>query len=257
MNSKPIIAWDNLVAGDDVVLTALTTESGYRVEYLDDWRGYYRWKGTGTSTGWVKVDAGNGNTIRPTCLGLAFHDLFTQGAANLTLEWSDNDSSWTEAVAAFTPASDEPLLKFFTTAAAHRYWRLNIPSGYTAAPYLGVLFLGTYLTLPRYFQDGFDPDSEKVEDQEFVSREGNLLGVVEYYRPFEMRCEMRRLTDSWCTGTWKPFLRAHGHNPFFFIYDKTNHPLDVRLARLEDPSISMPFEGNWRKVELTLVGAIE
>jgi hypothetical protein len=255
MNAKPIIAWKNQVL--KAALSVSTEASGFPPENLQDWRPYLAWKGTGSDEQWLKLDAGAGATITAACLGLSGHDLKSQGVTNLALKYSDNDVDWFDCLTPWTPATDKGILKTFP-AQTHRYFKLVIPTGYTAPPRLGVWFLGEYLPFPVYPELGFDPDGQAKESEAQLSRGGNLLGVVERFTRREIRVAFRHLSPAWCETAWKPFFAEHGLRPFFWAWDLQNHSEQVYLLRLLKPELAMPYEaGSWRSLDLTLEGLAE
>ena len=257
MNAKPIIAWDNALLKSGVTLAASTEALGYPAANLGDWRPYLAWKGAGAAEQWLKVDAGAGNTLAVSCLGLSGHDLKTQGVSNLALKYSDNGTDWADCLAPFNPADDKTLLKTFPVQ-ARRYFKLVIPAGYASPPRIGVWLLGGYLQMPVYPELGFDPDGRVKESETQQSRGGHYLGAVERYTRLQLRVGFRHLSPTWGESEWKPFYTAHGLRPFFWAWEIENHADEVYLVRLARPELALPYEaGSWRSLDLALEGIAE
>jgi hypothetical protein len=209
-----------------------------------------------TASEWLKIDAGDGNTFTVKCLAISGHDLYTQNAENIALQWSDDDSSWMNCHAPFTPSNDNTIFKTFTES-AHRYFRLLIPSCYTAPPQIGVLFIGSYFSFPTYPEPGFDPDGQEKEFEGQWSREGHLLGMISKYTRREIFVRLQRLNPDFLANTFIPFWQNHVPSPFFWAWDTTNHPGEVYLVALAKGRLSMPYTANTRSLELNLVGVKE
>ncbi|GEM_PF-1024707 len=205
---------------------------------------------------WLKIDAGEGETLTVSCLGISGHDLYTQGAENIVLQFSDDDSGWTNCLSPFTPSDDSTIFKTFAIT-THRYFRLLIPSCYTASPQIGVLFIGSYFSFPVYPDPGFDPDGQEKEFKGQWSREGHLLGMISKYTRREISVRFQRLTPDFLANTFIPFWQNHVPSPFFWAWDTTNHPEEVYLVALARGRLSMPYTANTRSLDLNLVGVKE
>jgi len=237
INAKPIIAWDNLLMASGVTLSVTTEALGFSKENLQDWRNYLAWKGTGTSEQTITLDAGSGDTIKASCLGLSGHDLFTQGVTNLALKYSDG-FGWTDCFTPFTPASDKTLLKTFAEQ-EHRYFKLVIPTGYTAAPSIGVLFIGSYLQFPAWPAGKIDPDHYKPETLGSISRLGHYLGGVSNFAERKFALNFDDLAGSWVAANWDPFFEAHALEPFLLAVEIEVHPEWTFYVFLDDPEHSV------------------
>ena len=255
MAAKPIILGPNNAA-ITAAITASTEASGYPKENLQTWREEYTWKGTGSSAQWIKLDAGAGNTITADALGIAGHDLYTNAATDVKLESSANDADWTERVAAFTPGSDLPLAKFFTSA-AHRYWKLTFPT-YTTLFSVGIIFIGARLTFPRWCASPWNPWHRRIVGEGNVSKTGRMLGRQAAYREREFELNFKRLTFAWAYANLVPLFDDHLPNPFFFVYDRTSKPDDVYwMEAAGDPELDTPWNANSVDFKMKVRGVVE
>ena len=253
-DAKPIIAWDNKVAG--ATITAATEATGFPVENTQDWRAYLRWEGTGSAEAWIKIDAGVGNTFTATCLGFAGHNLNTIGATNVVLQYSNNDAAWTNCHTPFTPSDDTAQFVAFSTQ-THRYFRLLIPTGYSAPPEIGIWFVGIYTQFEEYPLPGFDPDGRKIVAENAINQEGYLLGIAKKYIQRELPMPMGELGRTWVETNLEPMIDTHFPKPVFLVWDITNHPEDVFVVRSRDDRIRMPIRANMRRVDFTWIGVAE
>jgi hypothetical protein len=146
-------------------------------------------------------------------MGIAGHNL---AGATVSVEWSANNSDWTEVLAGFT-ATSAVILKSWT-AASKQYWRIKIASA-SVAPEVGVVAIGSRLDFPHYPDAPLDFISESPQRAESVSKGGHLLGVVTRYRPYTFSMNFSYVVASFITGTFDPFWESHGslHKPFFVL----------------------------------------
>lgn len=252
---KPYILYDNRL--DDGTPTATTTASGYSVLNLSDWRSYTYWKAGSTATQYITVDAGSAKAADS--LAIISHDLFTRGAS-ISVECSSDNfgADITVALAAFAPTSDKAIFKTFTSI-SKRYWRLKI-TGLTAACFMGILVIGARLTFNRYLTEEFDPIGEEPVGESLESVQGQPLGSVVSFVKNNSKISLRIISDSWFTNTFKPAWDNHisKFKPFFFVWNFTNFPTDIRLMWLSPGQrLEAPYEGLTRKFSLEFHGVKE
>jgi hypothetical protein len=256
LNALPRIIYQN--RGDGAIVTASTEAAGYDADNLKDWRQDLAWKGTGTAEQWLKYDAGS--PISAQALVIFGHDLFTQSAANLVLEGSDNDSVYTPVITAFTPSDDGLIVKYFSQI-SYRYWKLTIPTGYTAAPTIQCLFIGNYLELETFIHSGFDPNKYSIRTTAPISRGGKLLGMSKEMAVREFSITIGPLTDAWVRGAFATFWNAHintdNPKPFYFAWDATNAAGDCFYCWLPAPDHNVPYNKTFRSMTLTMNGVVE
>ncbi|MFO8056099.1 MAG: hypothetical protein R6V10_02235 [bacterium] len=256
MNVKPVIAWENLLADNGVTVTHTADAEGYPFQNLTDLRDYTLWKPSGSGEVYVKLDAGEGNTVTADTWAVAGHNLYSAGVTGMGLYWSDDDVTYTPCLEPQDPADDSVFFRKFVSVSC-RFLKMVIPSGYSETPYMGVLFLGAALTFPVYPDPGFDPDGEEIESAVRYSRCGNLLGVAERYRKRNILIEFSRLPAFFIENEWMEFYKSHGTKPFFFAWDSAGRPEQARFVRLAGNKMESPYEGPWRSLSLSFTGKAE
>lgn len=250
---KPIILYDNRYL--DGTITATDTAPDYDFNNIKDLRTYTFWKADSSGTKYITVDCGS--TKSADSLGIIGHNLGT-AAAIVSVETSDDNITYTERLAGFTPTNDKALLHTFIPASA-RYWRTKIVTT-AVAPQIAVALIGKRLTFERHLQGSFDPTPEKIEGQSKRGKTGNLLGSVVYYHSMKMRADFRNITPAWIRDTFKPAWDEHLSllKPFFFAWDPENHADEVFLVKITDKfELRMPYEGVRRSLRLQFEGVKE
>lgn len=244
--------------GDGATITASTEASGFDADNLVDWRQDLAWKGTGTSEQWLKFDAGA--PVSAQALVIFGHDLNTQAAADIVLEGSDDDGSYDPVVSAFTPSDDKLIVKYFASV-SYQYWKLTIPTGYTAAPTIQNLFVGNYLEMERYIRTGFDPNKYSIKMTAPISRGGRLLGMTKDMAVRSSSPSFGPLTDAWVRGDFAEFWNSHinttNPKPFYFAWDATNKPGDCFYSWLTNPTHNIPYNKTFRSLSLPMQGVVE
>jgi hypothetical protein len=182
--------------------------------------------------------------------------MFSQGVEGLALKYSDNDSDWSNCFTPFNPASDKALWKSFAEQ-THRYFKLVLPAGYTAAPQIGILFIGGFMQFPSWPSGRFDPDEQEIVFSMNRNRAGHLLGANEFYRRREISAEFQVISFAWFASTFMPFWNTHVPRPFFWIWDETNHSGEVYLVAMDKGMLSSPMGPNSRTLKLDLIGVVE
>jgi hypothetical protein len=149
----------------------------------------------------------------------------------------DNEAqprNWTERLAAFTPATDNSILKTFTSASA-RHWRVKIVTAAVAAQ-IAVCMVGVRMTFP-YPPDGpYVPADEGIEADVTDSKTGQFLGATFRFSPYVIKpvwsndAILRTFLDATIAPWWA--LYARYLLPFFWAWDLTTYTADVRYVRL-------------------------
>ncbi|MDJ0513088.1 MAG: hypothetical protein QNJ62_06560 [Methyloceanibacter sp.] len=117
--SRPAFLYDNRL--DDGTPVASTTETGFDVLNLRDWKPYTFWKPTAVPAT-VTVDAG---VPRPTDYALLWgHNLYSSNVRFDVEHSSDNFVADTTTLS-YSAESDKPLAVYFTEV-TKRYWRLAL-----------------------------------------------------------------------------------------------------------------------------------
>lgn len=256
--SAPIILAENIL--ESATLAATDTETGYDVANIIDRRTYTLHQFDAHGTKYITA-----TMAAPTAadtLAIISHNLGTAAAA-VSVEWSADGASWTEVLAAFTPTNDRALLKTFTSA-TKGYWRIKFVTAAVAVK-VGVVFLGTRITLPRTWphpsRGEFDPMPEQIVASSVRSKTGNLLGSTLQYVGINMVIDLDWLTDTWVSGTFKALWDTYLSQlyPVFVSWDPGDHPTEVLFGKVpDDYALKRPWTQNsYRRLSLEFEGVKE
>lgn len=249
--AKPIFLFDNRFS--DGVPVASSTDEGYNVLHIRDYRVYTFWQAAAAGTNSIGVDCGVAKSAD--CLGIISHNLFTAGA-QVSVESSTDNATWTTRLAAFMPSSNKAILRLFDAASA-RYWRVTIVNSGTIKPKIAVLMLGNRFVFERYLFGEFNPTPERIESRSGVGKRGYLFGrTIEHVR-YEFRLSWQNLTDTWVRNTFMPAWDNHISlgKPVFFAVDIDRFPNDIYYLALADGfALNAPYNPVRRNLELEMVG---
>lgn len=171
-------AWDTATAN----VTASTEASGYPAANAQDWRVYYKWRASNTTSPvYLSADLGAASTRTADTLVVGAHNLKTCGATTLKVQRSSDAVTWTDVTGATTDPSTWidtwPITVQFTAPSAYRYWRVRIEGTLSVAPEIGIITLGRRLEFPT-----LDPSIDVYGEEPIVEapreRGGAFLGVT-------------------------------------------------------------------------------
>src|SRR4030066_1655848 len=114
---EPIILADNRFLGGTPPAT--DTAAGYNVLFIRDYKTFTSWKAASAGTKYLTVDCGMAKSAD--CIAFKKHN-FGTGAAQISVESSDNGTDWVERITPFTVNDDKAALRTFASVSA-RYWR--------------------------------------------------------------------------------------------------------------------------------------
>lgn len=256
--AKPMILAENLFELGTPTATDTDADTQYDALNIMDRRTYTYWLAASAGTKYLTIDCG---TVQDAdTLAIIGHNLYTANAT-VSVEWSADGASWTEALAGFVPTSDGALLKTFTTA-TKRYWRIKVVTASIAAK-IAVAFIGARVDFPKSWPAAeFDPWTQQVVAQSTRSKTGNLLGNVLQYVGTRTTLSLKYLDATWIDGTFRPLWNTYLSQlyPVFFAWELTNHATEVHFVKIpDDYELVMPFSGraNLRNLELELEGVKE
>lgn len=243
---EPIIIHDNVL--EDATLTASSEEVGYPVENIINRREFIQFQGVGLGNIVINADLGvSPPAVR--AVAVSGHTLGSEGAT-FEAEWSDDDITY-NSVGSESPTTDSPFAILFNSA-THRYWHFTI-SGHSAAPFVGVVFLGDYLQFDDPPDSPVDPDKTEEEWDESVGGEGHLLGAVTRFTTRVLELTFGYVLRTFITSTWKPFWESIGRNPFFILWAPDSFPDVVYYMRITS-EYSAPFTENFCTLRFTAKG---
>jgi len=209
----------------DATPTASSTASGAAVN-LSDFRPYTNWKPSALPAT-VTVDCGSAKAAD--YLAIFNHDLYTNGCTIEVRGSTDNFSASDVLVHSYTPSSNSPFVRNFTSA-SYRYWRMRITG--STAPTLTIAAVGVGLELPDAIQRGFDPLGRKIFGQANISEQGLPLGKSVLFEQWGEKITVRRALQTWVRATFIPAWLAHLRDkPFLYAHDLANHPGEIYLVQ--------------------------
>ena len=244
------ILYDNRLT--DAIPVASTTETGFAVANLTDWRPYTQWKPTALPAT-ITVDCG---AAKSADYALVWgHDLGTQGAVAEIRGSTDNFAASDVLVASDTPADDAPIALYFT-AASFRYWRLTVTG--STVPTIGIAAIGARLDLPRAFQSGFDPVGREPMGPFNRSVTGQPLGRALEFEEWSETVTVPLVAWDWLRSTWIPAWSAHlAATPFALDWDAAGHPAEIRLVAAKGGFTAPHRPGAIADLAFDVFGAIE
>jgi hypothetical protein len=153
------------------------------------------------------------------------HNLGTAGAS-VSVESSDDESTWTERLAVFSPTDDLAVMKLLTSfRAASKRLKINTTS---IAPYIAEAILGNRLEMPYPPDTPMTAYEEGIESEMTLSRGGRPLGVVTSYFPIDIQHRFSNILRTWVTDNYVPFWEyAKYFNAFAYAPDLDTWPDDA------------------------------
>ena len=234
--------------------TATDTASGYDVLNIRDLREFTAWRAASSGTKYLSVNCGA--AIVADTLGIKCHNLGT-AEADVSVESSNDGSSWTERLAPFTPTNDKAIMKRFSGVSG-AYWRVKIVTA-SVAPQIAVCMVGEGIEFPFPPDGPYVPATLSSEAESIKGKTGILLGSIVRFKPYRISPRWSIVARAWVETYFLPFWNDYASNlaPFFYAWDLTTYPADVRFASVpadhsfETPmsvlayydSITLPMEG--------------
>jgi hypothetical protein len=131
------------IAETGTVSMSGTPDTGYPASRLYDRSKNIMWKDADNIARTFQID--QGATIKDIdLLWIANHNF---DGEDITWEYSDNGSSWSDAVTGWTQGGNDPIVKIFPDSdLSHRYWKVTITS--LANAVCGEIFMGYGYTFP-------------------------------------------------------------------------------------------------------------
>lgn len=230
------ILYDTLI-DSGVTLTASTEDGNFPVANIQDPRLSLPWRSEDDDAEYIVIDAGSGNTLNPTCVAIAGHNL-TDGCT-LKIQGHTADSWATPDVDQTITHRDGVIVHFFT-GSAKRYWRLYIdddsnPDGYVQ---IGRVMLGAYVQMPPVEPGVNLPvDTTSVAFTSITGQvygdEGVIVRVPGFQFPLVTETQRQALLTMWGA--------VHNITPFVLVVWEDSLTVEGPLyCRLDQDSL--PFE---------------
>jgi hypothetical protein len=113
----------NILAEDASVTVTGSPDSGYPESRLYDRSIDFYWKYTNTGDISIECDQGAAGILDVDFLGIKNHNF---SGRTMYWEYSDNGSSWSDAVTSWSQGNNNQIIKTLAEAIAHRYWRVRV-----------------------------------------------------------------------------------------------------------------------------------
>ena len=264
--AKSRMLYDNLLAKG--VVTASSTDTGFSVDNLKDFRPFTFWKpAPGASVAEIVVDLSEENPI-PTANYLAIynHSIYskreTPGTPQLILQAAMNPQfdpmlPTTVTLVDVPVTSDDTFLFLFTPPAIPSpYWRLTIqgmdPSN---PPEMAIVAFGSVLEIPTTPREGFDPIGRQVEGITNTSMKGHPIGKVIEWESWKQSVTFELLTWNYVRNDFLPAWTAHlSGKPFLFVWDFEDRPKEIFLVNAGDAFSTPHRAGQLTELRIDLSG---
>jgi len=200
-----IIFWDNELDKYDLIVSS--EQGNFPAENLQNIHLVNSWRSNSLADQYIKIDAGAGNTITPTCVAIAAHNL-TSGA---TIKFQANAADvWVgPSIDETITYSADIMSKIFSNLTGYQYCRFYFddpgnPDGYIE---IGRLSFGSYLQMPPVAKEFDIP--KKTTSNRSISITGQSYGDKGYkYRspgfsfPFISNSEKVAIDEMWNEADW-------------------------------------------------------
>ena len=207
--------------------TATSTATGdFDVDYLYSMFETSFWEATTSANQQLDYDAGVGNTKTADYLVILGHNLATVGAT-IVLQYSDG-AGYTNAFTPIVVTVDTVLAKEFSGAGAHRYWRLDISGGMSAAPSIAIAIWGDKTEI-GFARASYDPKGFEEEVSRNITAGGFPAGIHEYFSEREFSIPLSKIDEA----TYAKLLawrEISGAQQLFVAWETANNPDDVFLV---------------------------
>ncbi len=247
----PVIVSNNFV--DASVITRSTQADGFNASNVSGWRPYTRWKPTGLAPAWIEFDFGSAKSINTLVLG--GHDFLANGVT-YKLDKSNTGAFAGEEVPVLSAvaATTNTLIYIEFPVETERHWRLTL-TAFTAPPSIGIIVLATRFTFTKFLNSPFSGLPERAILGTTRSQRGHVLGRSVQYTEhsvaprwkFYPAADYDTFKTEWDARLFK--------EPFIWVWDPGNHPLEVVLVQTKDGMILDPvLTAATRRLQLDLVG---
>lgn len=246
----PKLFFDNRFA--DAIPVATSTAFGdYAAANVADMRPYTWWKANALPAS-LTVDCGSAKAAD---FALVYgHDLYTQGAMVEVRGSTDNFSASNVLVASYTPSSNNPFLKEFTSA-SYRYWRITITGAAGNKPAIAIAMIGKAFVIPHGLSDGVDPLWRKENGTSNSNDNGHPLGKIIDFEQYKQSLAFKNLPWDWLRSDWLPAWRTHLRgSPFVYAWDSIRYPDEMYLLTTTGGFSAPHNRGKLAKLTVSVVG---
>lgn len=246
---KPRIFYDNRFA-ENVVVASTTATGNYYAGNITDFRPYTFWKPTALPAT-LDVDCGSAKSADSAFI--YGHDLFTQSATLEVRSSTDNFGASNVLQDTFTPASNNPFVRTFTSA-SFRYWRIRITG--STMPYLAIACVGLKLEPDGLMDLQYDPLGRELKGVTNTNDNGQPLGKSINFAYWEQPVTFKRVSWTWLRATFIPaynaWLRAY---PFGFQWNTSVDSVPF-LCRMGDELATPHYDHQQADVSFKLTSVV-
>lgn len=237
----PKILHDNRL--DDGAPAASTTETGYNVANVNDWRPSTWWKPTAVPAT-ITVDCASPKS--------ADYGLIYGEAATYEIRGSTDNFSASDVLLGSKTLTARGYGLILFNSASYRYWRVR-QTGTVGA--VAIAAIGAALVLPGPLDAGFDPLGSKIYGSYNRSVAGQPLGRTIDFEEWSETIRVPFVTWSWLRTYWEPAWAAHLRGePFGFAWDTDTYPDDVKLVVVRDGYRAPHQPGQLANLQMDLMG---
>lgn len=253
---NPVIGYESRVTTSNV--SATTEATGSPVKNVANPSTNLRWEGEGGSPDvdeYLTVNLDSEELVD--YVAIARHN-FNAAQVAVSVEYFDTVGSpteWVELIAPVIPGDDAPLL-FRFEAQSFTQIRIRMQPG-SAAPYVGVLYIGELLVLQRRIYVGHSPMKYNVQTNAInaQSQAGDFLGRIILSQMTSGKVSLKNLTPEWTRTHLIPFLVFARQSPFFFAWRPETYPDEVNYAWMtNDPEPQNQLPNGMMMVDLEIKG---
>jgi len=189
---------------------------------------YELWQPTSLGATWAYD---HGSAVECDYAVIAAHTLGSNGCT-IKVQYSTNNSSWSDLTAATAIADDSPIFAIFEPVTA-RYWRINITTG-SDEPTIGVIKFGAALQMPRPIYGGHAPISMARQTilRSNYSETGEFLGRTKQRTYGSTGFSWQNLPADWVHTNWPEMQRAIETEPFFVAWRPSDYD-DVAFGQVD------------------------
>jgi len=250
----PEILWENVFRLSGATVSVSSEVAGNLKEKAYDYRPKSYWYTSAGGTQYLRVNCGASRTIDMLCM--MEHNLFSQTA---TVKVWETNASWVHqggVLGEKTPGSDEPFYLDCTSTSA-QYFEVEF-TGLDAALFVGVIFLGETLELPRNPGPGFNSNEQIAIGRNNRTMEGQPVGTNVRYIAKPYNAQFFDLDITWVNDYLLPFLEDSyfAFLPFFLIPDKGTYSDRVyyMMAPGDGSVIETPWDSIYQHFNFTCIG---
>lgn len=180
------------------------------------------------------------------------HD-YAQTGASVVLQYSDDDSTWTNAFDPIFPATSKPIFKTFTQS-SHKYWRIYVDGVIKS---IGIMMFGKRLDFANGLTFGFAPPALAQQNQpkNNVSPTGNFIGRTVEAKPIRSSLVFNpTFAAPWVRQYWPDLIR-HMENKPFFVLPEDGHP-DEAVFCWADNIPAPAYASTFMKLDIPIMAKV-